>query len=175
MRRHGRHDAVTHREDPGAEAVRKMNVVGGDQDCRAGVGCGLQRGRDCPARFSIESAGGLIDQEHLGVVQGLQRNGEDPPLSRREVPGVLVPDRHLGISPKTGKVCSCGIGRDGTAVFPACQASLGRAQLSGDRIPGEEVVRGIRHEGDPPPVDPAAVDRYFSHHSFAEGERHEEG
>ncbi len=101
---HGRgRDAVTHREDPGAEAVGKVEVVRGDQDRRAGVRCGPQRRRDCCARRRIESAGGLIDQEYLGVVHGLQRDGKDPALPCREVPGMLVSNGNPDVSPQPGQ------------------------------------------------------------------------
>lgn len=41
--------------------------------------------------------------------------------------------------------------------LPTGQAPLGGAELCRDGIPGEEVVRGIRHRGAPTAVDPAAV------------------
>ena len=101
---HGRgHDAVTHREDPGAEAVGKVEVVRGDQDGGTGVRGGPQRRRDCCACCRVEAAGGLIDQEYLGVVHGLQRDGKDPALSCREVPGMLVSNGNPDVSPQTGK------------------------------------------------------------------------
>jgi hypothetical protein len=60
----------------------EVEVVRGDQDCRA-VLCSKSKSRsDCCPRGRIESTGGLIDQEDLGAVQGLQRDGQDSALAR---------------------------------------------------------------------------------------------
>ena len=77
--------------------------MGGDEDRRAVVrGC-PQRSRDRCACRRVESAGGLIDEEHLGVVHGLQRDGKDPALSGGEIPGMLVPDGNPDVSAQPGQ------------------------------------------------------------------------
>ncbi len=62
---------------------------------------------------------------------------------------------------------------------PACLPPFGRAELCRHGIPGEEVVRRIRHQGDPAAVDRSAVvlpstAGALTGHAFTEGEGHQD-
>lgn len=95
---------------------------------------------------------------------------------------MLVANGNLHASPQPGQACRRKAGGGLSALLPTGttlptsatlstgQAPLGRTELSGHGVAGEEVVRGVRHQG-----HPAAVEHSFVSSSLTQGQRHQEG
>ncbi len=133
-------------QDAVRQRRREVPVMGRDEHRRAVVGESRECCGDELSSARIESAGGLVDEEHPRRRRQLQRERQASPLTRGQVERMPFRQRSQaeGVGIRAHEHSEPPQRRPGgQAGVPVGPPAFGR-----HRVADEEVVRGIRHEGD---------------------------